>query len=195
MDRRWLLAGLVAVASVTSGMWLGRGVTPPPTTPSAVQTTSSLGSTPHTAASGTILVHVAGWVVEPGVVSISEGGRVSDAVAAAGGVRAGANLDGINLADVLEDGEQVAVPGPGQSESVESGPEQRGAVTGDGRIRLNDATAAEIESLPGVGPVLAKRIVDHREASGRFEQVEDLLDVSGIGEAKLAALRDHVMVP
>lgn len=194
MDRRWLLAGLVAVASVMSGMWLGRGVAPP-ISPSVVQPSSSLGPSQTTAAAGTILVHVAGWVAEPGVVSISEGGRVSDAVAAAGGVRAGADLDGINLADVVEDGEQVSVPGPGRSEAVDSGLEQPGAVTEDGRIRINDATSAELESLPGVGPVLAERIVDHREASGRFEHVEDLLDVSGIGEAKLAALRDHVMVP
>lgn len=194
MDRRWLLAGLVAAASVMSGIWLGRGVAPP-ATPSVVQPSSGQGPSQATAAPGTILVHVAGWVAEPGVVSIPRGGRVGDAVAAAGGVRAGADLDGINLADVVVDGEQVSVPRPGQSEGVDSGPESAGAVTGDGRIRLNDATAAELESLPGVGPVLAERIMDHREASGRFEQVEDLLDVSGIGEAKLAALRDHVVVP
>jgi len=195
MDRRWVLAGMVAVASVMSGIWLGRGVTPNPTTPSVVQPSAGQGPSQTMAASGTILVHVAGWVAEPGVVSIPEGGRVGDAVAAAGGVRAGADLDGINLADVVEDGEQVSVPGPGQSEGVESGRDPAGSVTEDGRVRLNDATTAELESLPGVGPVLAERIVDHREASGRFEQVEDLLDVSGIGEAKLAALRDHVVVP
>ncbi len=192
MDRRWVLAGLVAALSVTSGMWLGRGVHQPAQMPASANTAPP--SSPVAEASGTILVHVAGWVTDPGVVSIPQGGRVGDAVAAAGGVRPGADLDRVNLAELLSDGQQVSIPGPGAMPEGEA-EDPAGAVTDDGRVRLNTAGPAELERLPGVGPVLAERIVSHRESVGPFQQVEDLLDVAGIGESKLASLRDHVVVP
>ena len=131
-------------------------------------------------------VHVAGWVSNPGVVTVAEGSIVADAVAAAGGMRPGAAADAVNLAAALVSGQQVVVPGPdsGERPSSAAGPE--------GLISLNQATEAELESLPGVGPVLAGRIVAHRESQGPFQEVEDLLRVPGIGEAKLASLRDLV---
>lgn len=133
-------------------------------------------------------VHVAGWVADPGVVELHEGAIVADAVAAAGGMRRGARADLINLAAPLGDGEQVVVPGP-ESGDVPTAP------AGDGVISLNRADAGELEGLPGVGPVLADRIVAHREQVGGFERVEDLLQVPGIGESKLAAIRDLIKVP
>jgi competence protein ComEA len=134
-------------------------------------------------------VHVAGWVVSPGVVSIPEGSIVADAVAAAGGMRTGAAAETLNLAAPVADGDQIVVAGPG--DKVSSGAPGSPGV-GGGLLSLNTATADELQELPGVGPVLAERIVSHRDAVGRFETVEDLLEVSGIGEAKLAALRDLV---
>lgn len=195
MDRRWLLAGLVAVCAVTAGIWFGRGVRLP--APSSVTTVAAPEQTavPPATTGGTIVVHVAGWVARPGLVSIGEGGRLADAVVAAGGLKAGAFVDDVNLAAVLTDGQQVTIPGPDAAGLDLTVPEEDGAVQADGRIRLNLATAGELEQLPGVGPVLAERIVAHREESGPFRRVEDLLDVSGIGEAKLAALRDLVVVP
>lgn len=132
-------------------------------------------------------VHVAGWVDNPGVVTVDEGAIVADAIAAAGGMRTGAAADSVNLAAPVIPGQQVVVPGP------ESGGGGGSAVAAPGGlVSLNLATPADLEALPGVGPVLAERIIAHRESHGPFQVVEDLLQVSGIGEAKLASLRDLV---
>ena len=110
---------------------------------------------------------------------------VADAIEAAGGLRPGALVDRINLAAPLRSGDQIVVPGPGALvESSEGGP-----------LALNRASANDLEGLPGVGPVLAERIVAYREQNGPFTEVEDLLQVGGIGEAKLASIRDLVSIP
>lgn len=178
MDRSHLLvaAALVGTAGL-AGAWFS--ARPPAPVPMVVERGPA-------AEGGGIMVHVSGEVRVPGLVRLPEGARVGEAVAAAGGVTPLADLSSVNLAAPLADGQQVAVPGRGRSDP---GP---AAGSGVGRVRLNSATAAELEALPGVGPVLAGRIVAHREAHGPFASVEDLLDVPGIGEAKLAALRDLV---
>jgi competence protein ComEA len=135
-------------------------------------------------------VYVSGWVTAPGVVEMTGGAIVADAVAAAGGALEGALLDEINLARPLVEGDHVQIPGPGDSLASTGGGERD-----DGLVSLNQADATELEDLPGVGPVLADRIVAHREANGPFGTVEDLLEVPGIGEAKLAAMRDSIAVP
>lgn len=192
MDRRWLLVVAAALAAVLAGLWWGRGVAPAsdvgplPTSPrpsSHMTVTTELSR---------IVVHVSGWVARPGLVDLTPGARVGDAVAAAGGVRSGAALDSVNLADRLMDGQQVRVPGPGAPDSAPGG-DAPTPVTEAGPLSLNSATAAQLETLPGVGPVLAERIVTQREANGPFDAVEDLLDVSGIGEAKLGAIRELVV--
>lgn len=154
--------------------------TVPPTAPEEADVRSSL------------VVYVSGWVSTPGVVEVAEGAIVADAVAAAGGATQGALLDAVNLARPLTEGEHVQIPGPGDSLSVGSGSPGDSA---DGLIPINQADVSALEGLPGVGPVLAERIVAHREANGPFEVVEDLLEVSGIGEAKLASMRDLIRVP
>ncbi len=142
-------------------------------------------------------MHVVGEVAGPGVVHLPEGSRVTDAIDAAGGALATADLKRINLARALGDGEQVHVPAPGEPILPGAfGP----AVTATGRagsgapVRLNSASARELESLPGVGPVLAQRIIDWRDAHGRFSSVEELGEVSGIGEKLLAQLTPKVTV-
>jgi competence protein ComEA len=197
MDRRWLVGGMVAVAAVLAGIWFGRGVEDAPDLGPAISNPADsvampTASTDRSPPTTRVLVYVSGWVAEPGVVSLPPGARVGDAIARAGGARPGADLEGVNLAQPLMDGQQVMVPGPAGT----SGPLP--SVPGDDRsgpIRLNAATAEELESLPGVGPVLAERIVAHREQVGPYEKVEDLLGVPGIGETKLAAIRDLVAVP
>jgi competence protein ComEA len=138
--------------------------------------------------SGSLTVHVAGAVAAPGLVEVGPGARLADAVVAAGGATPDADLAAVNLAAPVDDGAQVVIP----SRSDGDGPS---APPGDGRIRLNHAPADELTTLPGIGPVLAQRIVDHRDDVGRFERVEDLLEVSGIGERLLAGIRDLVVVP
>jgi competence protein ComEA len=137
-----------------------------------------------------IVVHVSGEVAAAGLVEVGEDARVADVLAAAGGVTAEADLSRVNLAESVMDGQQVVIPS-GTDRSPQPVVEQ----AGDRRIRINDADAASLESLPGVGPVLAGTIVSHRSEYGPFLMVEDLLDVPGIGEQKLASLRDLVIVP
>jgi competence protein ComEA len=137
-----------------------------------------------------IVVHVAGAVVRPGLVRVPVDSRVADAVAAAGGGNSEAALAAINLAAPLADGTQVVVPS-----KAPAGDLPVPALVEDGKVRVNQADAVALDGLPGVGPVLADRIVAHREENGPFASVEDLLDVPGIGESKLGAIRDHVVVP
>lgn len=135
-----------------------------------------------------IPVHVSGAVTSPGVVWIAEGALVADAVALAGGALPEADLNAINLADPVNAGDQISVPGP-------ANPGQPPSATSDGLIDINSADATELQRLPGVGPVLAGRIVAHRDSIGRFESVEDLLDVPGIGETRLGSMRDLIRPP
>jgi competence protein ComEA len=148
-----------------------------------------------------IVVHVVGRVRRPGVVRLPPGARVADAVAAAGGLRAGTDPATVNLARALVDGEQVVVsaghatapdPGPngGRSEPESSG----GAGASDVRLDLNTASAEQLEGLDGIGPVLAERIVTYRTDNGRFTSVDDLRQVSGIGPKIFAAISDQVRV-
>ena len=175
----WLvLVGLIAVG----WWWSGRSPEAPPSLIS--------DSTHSVVTAGTVTVHVGGWVARPGLVGLPAGSRVADAIAAAGGSLPGGLMEAINLAEPVVDGMQVLVPGP---ETPLEGTEGSGSSPGEGPLHLNRATAAELDNLPGIGPVIAERIVAHRTEHGPFRAVEDLLDVPGIGEAKLASLRDLVV--
>lgn len=174
-----VLAGAGALAGAALGMTRSGPPLPAASPPLSIESADV----------AVIEVHVAGWVVSPGVVELSEGAIVADAVAAAGGLRPGARADLLNLAATLGSGEQVVVPGP-EAMAPEGAPP-----ASDGLVSLNRADVDELQTLPGVGPVLAERIIAHRDQVGGFQEVEDLLQVPGIGESKLAALRDLVRVP
>lgn len=152
-----------------------------------------------------VVVHVAGAVHEPGVVELPAGARVADAVAAAGGEQTDAELAAVNLARPLVDGEQVYVPRVGEEPPGSAGgaapPPDAGAGTGAGEpagdggvVDLNTADLAALDTLPGVGPAIAQRILEWRDANGPFHSVEELLEVSGIGPATLDKLRERVRV-
>ena len=130
-----------------------------------------------------IMVHVTGAVKTSGVYSLPRGARVLDALDAAGGVREGADVECLNLAALLQDGQKIHVPFVQQHDEP---------VQVDGRIDLNSATAKELESLPGIGPELARRILEYRRINGRFSSVDDLKKVSGIGDKTLENLRPLV---
>lgn len=149
------------------------------TLPRAAPDTSST-----TAPSDEVAVHVAGRVRRPGLVRLPAGSRVQDAIRAAGGVTSGADLNAINLARKLTDGELITVGVP--AAVVDGGPA--------GPLNLNTATVEQLQELPGVGPVLAARIVDYRQRQGGFRSVEELLNVAGIGDAKYAELASLVTV-
>lgn len=142
---------------------------------------------------GTLVVHVAGAVREPGLYRLREGARVAAAIRRAGGPTRRANLDALNLAARLSDGRQVLVPERPQA-GGETGAGAGDPVAASGPVNLNSATVEELQELDGIGPVTAKKIVDHREARGGFASVDDLDAVPGIGPATIEALRDQVTV-
>lgn len=133
---------------------------------------------------GSVVVHVAGAVATPGLYTLDAGARVADAVAAAGGGEEDADLEAVNLARVVVDGEQVHIPALGEAVSVAA---QAGGPAAP--ININAADAATLEDLPGVGPVLAARIVAYRDRNGPFASVDALDGVSGIGPTVLEEIR------
>jgi competence protein ComEA len=140
-----------------------------------------------------LLVHVLGAVVRPGLVELSAGARVVDAVAAAGGFTAEADPAGVNLARPVVDGEQLVVLAVGQAPPPATGGASGGsAASSDGLVHLNTADVAALDTLPRIGPALAQRIIDWREANGPFTSVDQLLEVAGIGDAVFSGLADRV---
>ncbi|HWN22836.1 MAG TPA: helix-hairpin-helix domain-containing protein [Gaiellaceae bacterium] len=141
-------------------------------------------------AADTLVVHVAGAVRQPGLYELKEGSRVSDAVARAGGATAKADTAAVNLAAPLADGIQVLIP------SRVAGAAGTGSGAGEGgvapRVSLSSATVADLDALPGIGPVTAQKIVDHRSRHGGFSSVDDLDAIPGIGPARIEQLREVV---
>ncbi len=142
-----------------------------------------------------IVVHVVGAVRRPGLYRLRQGGRIADAVGRAGGPSKGADIELINLAAPLADGEQVVVPRRQQSGAAGAGSGSTGsgaAAATSGPIHLSTATIDQLDTLPGVGPVTAQKIVDYRTAHGAFSSVDELDAVPGIGPTRLDELRDLV---
>lgn len=146
-------------------------------------------------APGILYVHVVGEVAAPGVVELPRGSRVADALEAAGGATPSAVLDGVNLARVVADGEQIVVPDVEQpSTGATVPPGTASSAPGASLVNLNTADQSALETLPRVGPSLAQRIIAWRESNGPFTSVDQLLDVSGIGEKTLEGFRELVTV-
>jgi competence protein ComEA len=187
----------VVIAIVAWSAWRGGDARQPPelTLPRAAHASSSDGGgggSISTDAPATVVVHVAGAVARPGVYRLGDAARVADALDAAGGAAAEADVDALNLAAKLSDGERVYVPRKGE---VGIGPGQSvGASAPAGPLDLNTATADQLDDLPGVGPATAEAIISYRTEHGRFRSVEQLLEVRGIGDAKLASIRSKVRV-
>ncbi|MGI9824792.1 ComEA family DNA-binding protein [Agromyces sp. Marseille-Q5079] len=143
-----------------------------------------------------LLVHVLGAVAEPGLVELDPGARVVDAVAAAGGFTADADPAGVNLARPVVDGEQLVVFAIGELPAAPAaggaGAASGGGAASDGLVHLNTADVAALDTLPRIGPALAQRILDYREANGPFTSVDQLLDVTGIGDAVFSGLAELV---
>jgi len=150
------------------------------------------GDAPTTTAGGDLHVHAAGAVVQPGVVTVPSGARVTDVVAAAGGPAPDADLNQVNLAAPVSDGERVYIPRQGEVASTASG--GTAAAKGNGLVNINEADQAALDTLPGVGPSTAQAIIDYRKTHGRFRSVDDLLNVRGIGPAKLSQIKPHARV-
>jgi competence protein ComEA len=141
-----------------------------------------------------LVVHVVGDVRRPGLYRLSQGARVADAVDRAGGAKRSADLAAINLAAPLADGEQVAVPSKARGPTVGGVPAGSQETAKQGPVHLNTATLEELDTLPGVGPATAQKILDYRTAHGAFRSVDELDAVPGIGPKRLDELRDLVVL-
>ena len=189
----YVLAGVVLVA--LGARWVRASNAPAPA-PAPARAPASSGVQVHRAAAGAAVVHVAGEVREPGVYRFHAGTRVEQAVRRAGGPTRRANLDALNLAARVEDGRQVVVPA---RVAASAPPRPPGAAAGPGAapgtpINLNTAGADELGTLDGVGPATAQKILAYRQEHGGFGSVDELDQVPGIGEKRLAALRPQVTV-
>lgn len=174
---------VIAALAITVGVGIFRGAMTP-------VDEVAVDPTPAATTTADLYVHVSGAVRDPGLYVLPAGSRVVDAVAAAGGFADDAARDAVNLARPLDDGEQLPVPRAGEVPAAAA----PATVAADGRIDLNAADVALLETLPRIGPALAERIVAWRDDNGAFTSVEDLLAVPGIGDRMLESLRDLVTV-
>ncbi|HEX9693484.1 MAG TPA: ComEA family DNA-binding protein [Actinomycetota bacterium] len=181
---------LVAITVGGAGLWYVRSLPRPVEVRAAAASSAAGASATSSPDIVPILVDVAGWVRSPGVYEFHDGDRVIDAIEAAGGARRGAALDALNLAAPLADGTQILVL---RRQASGSAPSVDGSTTSS-KVNINSASAVELEALPGIGEVIAQEILDYRTENGPFGSVDDLLDVSGIGEVTLENIRDLVTV-
>ena len=191
------IAGLLTALLLAGWTWLDRPrVEAVPPAPAGTSSAAAADAAPTVGAaadtSAVVVVSVVGLVARPGLVSLPTGARVADAVQAAGGLLPEADPASVNLAALVADGAQISVGVPaGELGQGVGGPGGTGAAS---RVDLNTATAGDLDALPGIGPVLAQRIVDHRVRNGPFRSVEQLDDVAGIGPATAAELAELVGV-
>jgi competence protein ComEA len=195
---RRALSAVALIAVIVTGWAVLRGRSVAVEPPTLAPTWTQPAPTPSASAQPVWLVHVLGAVAQPGVVTLPAGARVRDAIAAAGGLTADADPGELNLAATLTDGCQVIIGTLGQprgevrasAETIATGGGPAAADT----INLNQATAEQLDTLPGVGPVTAQAILAWREASGPFTTVTQLQEVDGIGPATYARIEPHVSV-
>lgn len=155
---------------------------------------------------GKIVVHITGEVQKTGILVLPEGARIADAIDEAGGNTKSADLDEVNLAYVLQDGQKIYIPSKEDKKKLESKAyitsgsgnnviaETVNEKGGNNKVNINTATQSELENLPGVGAAIASRIIEYREQNGKFSKIEDLQNVKGIGEAKFNNMKEYVMV-
>ncbi len=155
-----------------------------------------------------VAVHVVGAVPRPGLYEFAEGARVQDAIDAAGGLLTSANVDAVNLAALLVDGEQLTIPytageEPAASADTSSGPDLPSSNTNESDssgsensdlININTASLEELDSLPGIGPTTAQRIIDYRDTNGPFTTIDEIMDVSGVGPSTFDEIKDLITV-
>lgn len=199
----WAIAAVVGIVVVVALLLWKRSapaavVAPPAEAPATAVPATGAPSPVQSSPSGAIFVHVAGAVRRPGLYQLASGARVADAIDAANGALRRADVDALNLAEVLTDGVQVYVVRRGEAPPAAS-PATGAVAVGSppgapGVVDLNTADLAVLETIPGIGPVKGAAILQHRDEIGSFDSVEQLLDVTGIGPATLEAIRPYVSV-
>ncbi len=202
-----VLVGLTAFTLCLAGLIVASAVgalSAPSFSVEAGPSQQSARADEQTSASTSVFVHVAGAVHSPGLYELASGARVQQAIDAAGGFTDDAATDALNLARVIADGEQIVVPhvaaaeeAAGSSEAAAAAATPQAATDSaavGGKVNINSATSDQLQTLKGVGPALAQRIIDDRTANGPFKTIEDLKRVSGIGDKTFASLSDGICV-
>ncbi len=201
--RNVLTRGLSAVlicAVFVGGVLLVRNRPQPAPIVITALTTMPAPSPAPSATQAPVLVYVTGAVVHPGVYTLPWDSRIENAIAAAGGAASDADLLAVNLAEHVHDAQQIYVPSqtdtatPVLPTPIPTSVSTGAASSGDQRMNINSATASELETLPGIGPALAQRIIDYRVTNGPFSVPEDIIKVNGIGERTFEQLRDRITV-
>ena len=177
--------GIAVLLSAFGAHGSSKSITPP----TALATNGATGGARSNSSGAIIYIHILGAVARPGLYLLTDGDRALDVVAAAGGFTATADQSGLNLARLLVDGEQILVPEIGE---VPTAGGAAGAQTAGGKVNINTADETALETLPRVGPAMAKRIIDWRTKNGRFTAVEDLMSVTGVGEKTFDQLKELV---
>jgi competence protein ComEA len=188
---RALVLALCAVALVLAGGRVLRPAAPRGAAPPLIRAKPAPVPGEAGPSAGLVVVDVAGAVRRAGLYRLPHGSRIADAIARAGGATARAELDLVNLAAPLADGEQVLVPARGASPAGAGGPSGQSGPTAP--VDLNSATTEQLDALPGIGPVTAQKIVDYRQAHGPFTSVDELDAIPGIGPARIENLRGLVI--
>lgn len=184
MYRRSMVVLLALVLLVAGGLFYGYSQRD-----AGIVLDSAQGGTP----AEDIFVYVSGAVNRPGLVGLPAGSRAADAVNACGGLLPTADEKAVNLAQPLKDGVQLRIPEKGAAGSNAGSAAANGAAgAADGRVNINTADEKALDTLPGIGPAMARRILDYRQTNGSFQSIEELKKVKGIGEAKFAKLKDKV---
>jgi competence protein ComEA len=182
-------AAAAAVGAIAVVLLAARFLLPPQPAPAPA-------AAPPGAAAATkapeVIVHIVGAVRRPGLYRLAQGKRIADAVARAGGTTRQADESAVNLAAPLADGQQVVVPARPPPSSGALGTPAEGDTAPGGAVHLNTATLEQLDALPGVGPVTARKILDYRQAHGAFSSVDELDAIAGIGPARLESLREVV---
>ena len=196
MYRKSMLVLLVLAAAVLGGIFYGLHAQEE----TVILDAASEKQGPLPAGQAEVTVYVTGAVHKPGLVTVPAGTRLAEAVAACGGMLPTAVKEGVNLAQVLKDGQQITVPERQQPASAAVAPGARtanpaaGGESSSPLVNINTADAKLLDTLPGIGPAMAQRIIEYRETQGPFTAIEDLKRVRGIGEAKFAKLKDKVCI-
>lgn len=203
MYRKSMLVLLVLAAAVIGGIFYGLHTQEQAVTLDAAGEQQELPATGR-AEAAEVTVYVTGAVQKPGLVTVPEGTRIAAAVEACGGMLPTAAKESINLAQVLKDGQQITVPErqqlPAQavsgaaSAAAQAKAAAAGGAVSSGLVNINTADEKLLDTLPGIGPAMAKRIIEYRETQGPFTAIEELKRVKGIGEAKFAKLKDKVCI-
>lgn len=157
-----------------------------------ISTTETIEQTTQTPQ--TIKVHIAGSVLNEGIVELEEGARIADAITAAGGTTPDANMQNVNLAYKVQDGQKIYIPNANDELETEVIQTEETKLKETGLVNLNTATQTELELLTGIGPSTANKIIEYREQNGKFTSIEELKEVPGIGESKYTAIENDITV-